>query len=76
MEHALSNPRSRKFLVECKLTCLGGSEKGTCGCENRFSCKLQNDPGFQLAREAAIQRMGNFLRNVGIPWTDTGKDET
>ena len=51
------------FAVECKLTCLGGSEKGTCDCRGPNDCVARNTPGFQLARGKAKKRMGRFLMN-------------
>ena len=55
---------SRAFFAEvCKLTCWGGSEKGTCTCKGPHDCYGKLKPGWEAAREEAMTRMSRFLRN-------------
>ncbi len=54
----------RKWLEYCKLTCLGGSERGECGCKSPAECELREGGEFDEARQAAKLRMQRFLRNV------------
>ena len=57
--------RSRAFWAqECKLTCLGGSERGTCACRCPNDCVAQHDPGFGAARQRAKEAMGRHLMNA------------
>lgn len=57
--------RSKHFwAVECKLTCLGGSEKGTCVCTHPDECYGARDPGFSEARFEAMTRMSRYMRNI------------
>lgn len=49
------------FLEECRLTCFGGSEKGTCECRSPDTCKLRDHPRFQHFRNEAIARMVRHL---------------
>lgn len=53
---------SKLFLEECRLTCLGGSEKGTCSCRGPMDCEARNVPGFNKARDDAKRRMGRWLK--------------
>ena len=52
------------FLTECKLTCFGGSEKGTCSCRGASWCKAKKYPGFVDARNKAIIRMSQHVLNM------------
>lgn len=45
------------------MTCLGGSERGTCACICPSDCFAQNDTGFAAARERAKAAMGRYLMN-------------
>lgn len=66
--------RSRAFWAqECKLTCLGGSERGTCACRCPNDCVAQHDPGFGAARQRAKDAMGRHLMNAiaGSPAHET-----
>jgi hypothetical protein len=49
-----------KFTEYCKMTCLGGSEKGTCSCKRPEDCELAADPGYAEARQQAKDRMFRF----------------
>lgn len=53
------------FLTYCRLTCFGGSEKGTCSCKCPNDCKLTGDPRFYYWRIKAQQRMLTYLRGNG-----------
>ena len=48
--------RDSEFTQHCKLTCLGGSEHGTCECESPAGCALQKHPNFPRARAEATER--------------------
>jgi len=50
------------FLTHCRLTCFGGSEKGTCSCKSPAECKLTKDPRFSYWRRKAEERMFQFMR--------------
>ncbi len=52
-----------KFGVYCKLTCLGGSEHGTCACDHPHDCLVRFDEGYDEARRAAVARMVRYVRN-------------
>jgi len=62
----MNSVKVRKFEVYCKLTCLGGSEKGKCSCKNPQSCKMKDDPDFELMRGAATARLLRFGRRGGL----------
>lgn len=51
-----------KFAVHCKMTCLGGSEKGTCTCARGEDCVVQFDEGYEEARAEAMTRMLRHVR--------------
>ncbi len=55
---------TRFWIVECKLTCMGGSEKGTCSCRGPLQCKGKKLPGFSHARNEAVKRMGRHMLNM------------
>ncbi len=48
----------------CKVTCLGGSERGTCDCARPNACAARTDPGFARARSEAVARTSRRLRNT------------
>lgn len=48
----------------CRLTCEGGSEAGACPCERPVDCHLRSALGYAEAREAAKQRMFEYLANA------------
>lgn len=52
-----------RFLVYCKMTCLGGSEQGECPCRSPATCELQDDPAYEQARAEAKIRMLRYLKN-------------
>lgn len=41
----------------CKMTCLGGSERGECSCTCPADCELQDHPDYERQRELAIKTM-------------------
>jgi len=47
-----------KFAVFCKMTCLGGSEKGTCECTHPADCAIRFDDGYEDAIAEACKRIG------------------
>jgi len=53
-----------KFTVYCKMTCLGGSEKGTCLCTSPKQCHLTTDIEYKHARNEAIARMARHIKNL------------
>lgn len=53
-----------KFATHCKLTCLGGSENGTCACKSGSECEMRGEPGFAIARAEAAKRMMRVLRGA------------
>lgn len=56
--------RSRSFwAIDCKMTCLGGSEKGHCACQRPIDCVAQHDPYYEAERNKAKYRMLRHLRN-------------
>lgn len=55
-----------RFATECRLTCWGGSERGTCECQGPAECRLRNAPGFKPARAEAARRMARHATNPGI----------
>lgn len=59
------NGEKTKFLVECKMTCFGGSSKGTCDCHCPNDCKTMTDPKWSHYRSEAIVRMQRFAM-VGV----------
>lgn len=50
-----------RFLSYCRMTCVGGSERGECPCTHPAVCELVDDPDYTTAREAAMARMGDYL---------------
>lgn len=54
---------AERFLQYCRLTCLGGSERGTCPCEHPDGCEERGRPGFAAARQEARERMARFFTN-------------
>lgn len=57
-------PTSPTFTERCRMTCLGGSERGTCPCTRPIECEMQEDPGYSAARDAAKERMSRYLLNA------------
>jgi len=53
-----------KFLVHCKQTCFGGSEKGTCECKGPNDCKLRSHPKFSHYQKQAEERTMRHFRNA------------
>lgn len=53
------------FLQHCKLTCFGGSEKGTCDCKSPNDCELRKDPRFSQWRFKAEERMFRHFPELG-----------
>lgn len=45
------------WLIFCKMTCIGGSEKGECPCERPIDCPMQTHPDYALQRKLATTRM-------------------
>lgn len=62
------NHRSPKFTSYCRMTCLGGSERGECECRRPAECQLSDNPHYEDARASAKARMIRYLLNA--------KDET
>lgn len=58
--------------VECKMTCLGGSEEGTCACTHPKECRGAKEPGYQEARDNAVARMLKYLQ-TGVDPTKANK---
>lgn len=50
-----------RFLQRCRLTCMGGSEKGSCPCEGPMMCEERKSPLFSLYRFKAEERMRRIL---------------
>lgn len=48
----------------CKLTCIGGSEVGTCECSMPSQCALKSNPEFGRRRARARDRMADHF---GLP---------
>lgn len=46
------------------MTCLGGSEGGTCECQGPLNCKLQNHPKYDEYQNKAARRMIRHLSNA------------
>jgi hypothetical protein len=53
-----------KWYRECKMTCLGGSEQGTCQCKGSYQCLYQNDPEYMYYRQEAMARIQRHLNIV------------
>lgn len=51
-----------KYATYCKLTCVGGSEEGTCPCQNPTWCELQDEANFPAARKEAIKEMIRIIK--------------
>jgi hypothetical protein len=51
------------FTTYCKMTCIGGSEAGTCPCKSPVGCELQAHPDYERERERAKDRMMQWLRD-------------
>jgi hypothetical protein len=51
-----------KYVIYCKLTCLGGSERGMCPCESPADCEMKDQPGFQEARDEAARRVLRYVQ--------------
>ena len=60
----MSRQRRAKFAVYCKLTCMGGSERGMCPCQHPRDCEMKDEPGFTHARNEAIARMMRYAHNI------------
>jgi hypothetical protein len=56
----------------CRLTCLGGSERGTCPCASPAACEMREVQGFEEARAEAITRMLRMLRKIPKEECDDG----
>lgn len=54
---------SPAFTARCRMTCLGGSERGTCPCTRPAECEMQRHPLYDEARREAEARMWRYLRN-------------
>jgi hypothetical protein len=50
------------YAQHCKLTCLGGSEMGTCECECPNDCKARHRGDFDAADREAAARMRRHLK--------------
>lgn len=48
---------AERFGQYCRLTCLGGSERGSCPCTHPDDCELRGHPKFEAERKAATKRM-------------------
>lgn len=59
------------FGQHCRLTCLGGSERGTCDCVCPNECALKVSPDFKMWRQRAIER----LVRHGINWVTLHKNK-
>lgn len=64
-----------KFLTFCKMTCLGGSERGECPCRGEYECELKKNPGYQHARNEAIVRMQRHMNNITIQGMDASRTD-
>jgi hypothetical protein len=59
---------AKLFLEVCRLTCWGGSTKGTCICAGPRFCAVRGHPRFQHWRTEALVRISRLLGNeVGCP---------
>lgn len=52
------------YLQHCKMTCLGGSERGTCGCLSPSMCKQREEADYKLWRDKADRRAMRRIRNI------------
>jgi hypothetical protein len=57
----MSDDMRAKWLTYCKMTCVGGSEKGECHCKGSKDCELIEHPDYVTKRAEAIVR----LRTMG-----------
>ena len=66
----MSVPNSLRYA--CKLTCEGGSEKGTCDCQTPNQCVMREHPNFAEYRAAVIR---GSLKRMGLPadWLERDK---
>lgn len=56
-----------RFLRNCKMTAVGGSEKGTCVCVHPKECRLRLEPDFVFYRGLARARMQDYLETGELP---------
>ena len=54
-----------KFLMDCRMTSVGGYEQGTCDCKNPDQCKMKSNPYYPAAREEALDRMEHMMKLNG-----------
>lgn len=47
---------SDQFLKFCRLTCVGGSERGTCPCAGPTDCQMKDHPDFATWRKTPGRR--------------------
>lgn len=61
---------AEQFLVYCRMTCMGGSEKGKCPCRGPLNCEVQGHHQYEDYRKKAVTRMVQHLRNIFNPELD------
>ncbi len=61
---------SERFLMYCKMTCVGGSEQGQCPCKHPNACEIQDDLDYAQAREDAKDRMWRHLEETVVKLTE------
>ena len=47
---------AHRFLIECKMTCLGGESCGQCNCSVPADCLMRGHPDYRRYRAESIQR--------------------
>jgi hypothetical protein len=52
------------FLIECRMTCLGGSEMGQCDCSAPADCKMRSHPMYRHYRAEAANRAGRLANKA------------
>jgi hypothetical protein len=65
---------TEKFLVYCRLTCFGGSSKGTCPCKRPSECELTKHPKFSEFRFKAEERLQRYIANLRNERTEADDD--
>jgi hypothetical protein len=52
-----------EFLYRCRMTCIGGSENGTCECTNPGECEMRPHHLYAHYRNVACERMARWFQN-------------
>ena len=51
----------REYREFCRMTCDGGSERGSCDCQNPTDCQLQDRTDYQYQRDLSTKRYAKFF---------------